>query len=278
MSCNCGFGGGGGGGGSGNLSGTLTAPFFPRAAGANTLVDSQLREETGGSPGLFYSVDGNESWNFISSTGGGVAFKWQTSRGTLDVPLALVDNDRIFNLDGYAYDGAGFRLAGYAKLVSDGAPVSGVGAPGRWEYYTYDEDGNETLGWTLDKDGVFAVKEQIVIEKTSRRGLHALVIAAGSVAVDAALSDVFTLTVTEACTIAAPTNPEDGRAFMLRLKFDGMGAWAVSFVSDYHFPNDTAPTLDTTGDSFTYLGVFRNEDGDGWDVVGSPVGPFLYGA
>jgi len=118
------------------------------------------------------------------------------------------------------------------------------------------------------------VNGQIVIGSTTKVTPVALAIVAGDVDIDAADSDLFTLAVTDDCDIQPPSNPESGRKFLLRLKFDGLGAWVINFNASYRFAGGTPPTFDTSADSFTYLGFMYNEDAAAWDCIGSPIGPF----
>lgn len=273
MGC-CGFGGtmGGGGGGGGNISGTLTEGFIPVAAGPNTIEDGPLRVEPGpADPGIYWEEDTPESFYFVRGAGIGAELVWRTSRGTVAAPTALVDADPIALLEGAGYDGSSFLLSGTIRLVADGAPVDGVRAPGRWEFLTWDEDGDQNIGMIIDKDGIVEIKEQIVIEKTSRRLPTALSIVANETDIDAALSDFFTLAMTDDTEVQVPTNAQTGRSFMLRVKMDGASALTFDAAG---FRFTAAPTLDDTADSFTYLGFIYNEDDAIWDCVGPAIGPF----
>lgn len=80
----------------------------------------------------------------------------------------------------------------------------------------------------------------------------ALTQSSGTVAVNAALGNVFTLTLTASTwTISNPTNPVDGQVIRLRLAQDGTGSRTVSWGTAYDWGTtagsaNSAPTLTTT--------------------------------
>lgn len=105
---------------------------------------------------------------------------------------------------------------------------------------------------------------QLVIDKTSKKSRTVLVSVAGAVAIDASDSDFYSLTLTENSTLQAPSNAQEGRAFLLRVK--NTGGFTLGFHAIYRFSGGVPPVV--PDGAFSYLGFAYNEDDDFWDEIG----------
>lgn len=89
-----------------------------------------------------------------------------------------------------------------------------------------------------------------------------------TIAVDAALGNIFTVTLGGNRTLSNPTNPNRGQKIIIRVKQDGTGSRTLSFDTKYRFSTDLpSPTLSTTGGKTDYLGFIYNKDDDKWDYI-----------
>ena len=99
---------------------------------------------------------------------------------------------------------------------------------------------------------------------------------AGSVAVNAALGNVFALTLTASgWTIANPTNPADGQVIRIRLIQDGTGSRTISWGSAYDWGStsgsgNSAPTLTTTASKVDVLGFEYDAALTKWVYLSAP--------
>jgi len=272
MTC-CGGGFSGGAGGSGNLSGNLNSPQMPVASGPHTLVDTQMKFIIDPTTPIA-NMEGNRNAS-LGLIGAGVEvgfppeFSVRGARGgSIAAPAAVQDGDLLGDFRSYGYL-AGYSGGGYLRFGVDGVPAAGV--PTRGLLISTDSAGAQKLVAEFNARGEFYTYGPLVVGTRSKLTPASLGIAAGLVALDANLSDFYRLTVTGNCTISNPTNFAAGRKFLLRLKMGG--AFTVSFDTAFKFSGG-APTIDTTLNSFTYLGFFANEDGNTWDCIGPAIGPF----
>lgn len=95
----------------------------------------------------------------------------------------------------------------------------------------------------------------------------ALAISSGTVAVNAALSNRFTLTATENFTLSNPSNGLAGQQITVRIKQDATGSRTITLGSNYRLGVDIdSVVLSTTANATDYLGLMCR-DGTIWDVV-----------
>lgn len=285
--CGCaggGFGGGGGGGGTGNLSGNLAAPKIPVATGLHALANTggadpdagvEYTEPIGAGRPLM-NVKGLDPEARVTAAGvedGAqrcALITGNSSRGTIAAPTVVANGDALLSLRGAGYGAGGFASGGGLFVTVDGA--LGDGVPTKTSLYSCNANGIEAAGLDIDAGQNTNIKQQIVVEKTSRRIPTTLADVAGVVAINALLADIFRLTVTEDLTINAPTNPQEGRSFLLRIYMSGAIS-ALTWNAVYKFPNDVEPAF-SNFDAWYYLGFIWNEDNDTWDCAGPIVGPF----
>lgn len=92
----------------------------------------------------------------------------------------------------------------------------------------------------------------------------ALTESAGVVAVDAALSNCFSLTMAGNWTLANPTGGVDGQVIRIVIKQDGTGSRVVSWGSKYAFPGATEPVLSTAASAIDYASFEYDQAADLW--------------
>ncbi len=238
-----------GGGGSG-LTGTLTAGTVPIASAAHTLVDSLL-------------TYASNTFKFLLSFAGG-PITWQVENSN----AAANSDARIFAKTGSAGSNA------YNQWTSNGhTGRMGVSEANGWIGIA-DNGGSIDAPDLQIKDTGIKANRPLTIGTTSLVTPAALTSVSNAVALDADLADLFTLTLTENTTVAAPTNPRTGRRFMLRIRQDGTGGRTCAFNAAFRFVSGVAPTIAANTAEVTYLGFIWNETDSKWDAVGGPTQPF----
>lgn len=68
---------------------------------------------------------------------------------------------------------------------------------------------------------------------------------AATIATDASLSNIFTVTLGGNRTLGNPTNLVAGKTYVWHITQDGTGSRLLSYASNFKFPGGTAPTLST---------------------------------
>lgn len=79
-----------------------------------------------------------------------------------------------------------------------------------------------------------------------------------SVATDALLGNVFTLTLGVNATLANPTNLAAGLHFTYRIKQDATGSRTLAYGTAFKFPGGTVPTLSTAANALDVLSCFSD--------------------
>jgi len=93
---------------------------------------------------------------------------------------------------------------------------------------------------------------------------------AGTVAVNAALANVFELQITASgWTIANPSNPTDGQKVIWRLIQGGTGNYTISWGTAFNWGTGAAPTLSTAVGKTDYVVGIYNGTTSKWDMVAS---------
>ena len=91
---------------------------------------------------------------------------------------------------------------------------------------------------------------------------------AATIAVDAAVGDVFTVTLAGNRTMGAPTNPVDGRTALFRIRQDATGsrtlAWNAAFAFATNLP---VPVLSTAANKVDYVGFIYNGVTAKWECL-----------
>jgi hypothetical protein len=91
---------------------------------------------------------------------------------------------------------------------------------------------------------------------------------AASILVNAALGNLFTVTLGGNRALANPTNPAPGQRLTFRVTQDGTGSRTLSYGTAYNFGSGIpAPTLTTTAGEWDYLGFLYNEASSVWDFL-----------
>lgn len=90
---------------------------------------------------------------------------------------------------------------------------------------------------------------------------------AATIAVDASLSNVFTVTLGGNRTLGQPTNPQDGQAITIFITQDGTGSRTLAYHADWLFPGGVDPTLSTTAAAVDVLSAIYNGATTKWYAV-----------
>jgi hypothetical protein len=124
-----------------------------------------------------------------------------------------------------------------------------------WEFFTAKN------GWSMYSDaeaapyrmvgGVWASVPGVALDVANRftKNQHVAPVVlpwAATVTPDASASNVFSLTLAGATTLANPTNLQAGMVLNFDLDQDATGAWAILFDTMYKFPDGAAPVFVTT--------------------------------
>jgi hypothetical protein len=89
-----------------------------------------------------------------------------------------------------------------------------------------------------------------------------------AIAVNAALGNVFTVTLGGNRTLSNPVNPVPGQRLTFRVTQDGTGSRTLSYGTAYNFGSGIpSPTLTTTAGEWDYLGFIYNEVTTNWDFI-----------
>lgn len=110
----------------------------------------------------------------------------------------------------------------------------------------------------LDTNNVFT-KNQAVAPVALTSGTN--------VAVDASLSNTFTLTAEHTFTLDNPTNLVDGMILNFRFKQDATGSRVVTWGSKYKFPGGTAGVLSTGASEVDFMSCYYDATSDTLDCV-----------
>lgn len=85
-----------------------------------------------------------------------------------------------------------------------------------------------------------------------------------TVAVDASLSNAFTLTLGGNRTLGAPTNPTDGQSLTIKITQDATGSRTLAYAAGWLFPGGVAPTLSTAAAAVDVLSAVYFADTAKW--------------
>ena len=95
----------------------------------------------------------------------------------------------------------------------------------------------------------------------------------GSIAVNAALGNVFTVTLTASTgTLANPTNPQDGQVIHVRVTQDGTGSRTLAYGTAYDFGTAGQPTLSTAASKVDIIGFEYVASLSKWCYLGGGLG------
>lgn len=94
-----------------------------------------------------------------------------------------------------------------------------------------------------------------------------------NIATDAALGDVFTVTLAGNRTMDNPTNPVSGKIIRYRITQDGTGSRTITWGSAFRGSTDQAlPTLTTTASKTDYIAFMYNAADSKWDCLAANKG------
>lgn len=108
-----------------------------------------------------------------------------------------------------------------------------------------EQSGNSRKGAT----GLFAILDMAGLF-TKAQGVAPVALSdAASIATDASLSNIFTVTLGGNRALANPTNLVAGKTYIWVITQDGTGSRTLAFGSSFLFPGGSAPTLTTAAGS-----------------------------
>lgn len=90
---------------------------------------------------------------------------------------------------------------------------------------------------------------------------------AATIAIDASLSNVYTVTLGGNRTLGQPTNPKDGQSITIFITQDGTGSRTLAYHADWLFPGGVDPTLTTTAAAVDVLSGIYNGATTKWYAV-----------
>lgn len=94
-----------------------------------------------------------------------------------------------------------------------------------------------------------------------------------TIAVDAAAGDVLTVTLGGNRTIAAPTNPVNGKLLLFRIRQDATGTRTLTWNAVFQFTTELpAPTLSTAANTVDYVGFVYDAVRAKWDCIAYAIG------
>ncbi len=93
-----------------------------------------------------------------------------------------------------------------------------------------------------------------------------------SIAVNAALGNVFTVTLGGNRTLANPSNPVAGQTIHVHVTQDGTGSRTLAYGTAYDFGTAGSPTLTTTAGKMDILGFTYDANLSKWCFIGSGLG------
>lgn len=96
---------------------------------------------------------------------------------------------------------------------------------------------------------------------------------AASIATDASLGNIFTVTIAGNRTLANPTNPISGQKCIWRIKQDGTGNRTITLDTAFRLGYDvTSVILSTAANKTDYIAAIYNSSDSKWDVVAVATG------
>lgn len=171
--------------------------------------------------------------------------KWSTKNALADsAALKVVDADEFhteFGLIETAVNTKSNKASNLSDLASLSTAVTNLGLVIGTNVQAYDADN---------------VVKDVANEYTKTQNFNATTLTDGAtIAWDASLNQVCSVTITDNRTMAAPTNLVDGGFYHLTVIQDGTGSRTLTWNAVFKWPSDTAPTLTTTAseqDEFTF--------------------------
>lgn len=234
---------------------TITNPLALWVDAGNTRLDGFLSVGSGAAPEAALDIDGvgisAAAWttNGIKIRARSATYTDTTSSGT--VPAVAIS--------GFA---AGTLAASSATTYTNAASIYIASGPSAGSNVTI------TNGWALYvAAGNVHLLDQLWVGKRFLEAEVALTDAA-TIATDASLGNVFTVTLGGNRTMGAPTNaPTKPQKIVYRIKQDATGSRTITWNAAFRFSGGTAPTLTTTASKTDYVGFIYNVADSVWDNV-----------
>ena len=264
-----------------DASGNFRVSNLNDASGLSVLdIPNRILKDTSGNIALRYATPDNSSLDQTTLIG---ALARSVANNTSQFSIkntsatALASTDFIVGAD-TATDTNNFADLGInSSVFSDPTwTISGAG-----DAYLYNNDKGLAVGTAtasqpliLFTGGTLAANERMRITDTgitNSIGFTNKVVAltdAATITTNAALGNIFTVTLGGNRTLGAPTNPTDGQKITYRIRQDATGSRTLSFNAVFNFGADLAGlTLSTSANAFDYIGCQYNGVTSKWDVL-----------
>lgn len=235
-------------------------------AGAKTFSDSVSISNTGslalGTPSanpafldIHQAVDSSSGGLRVVNVGGGYSARlWVDSSGNARLGGGLNETNNII------INGSGAGAIGIGNI----SPAVKLDVTGEIRASTAGTNTNSvvTVG------GTQSLTNKTVVQPIVQGSATVALTDAATITSNAALGNVFTVTLGGSRTIANPTNPTDGQKIIFRLKQDGVGSHTVTWDTNFRFSTDIPlPTLTTTAAKTDYIGFIYNATDAKWDCL-----------
>ena len=172
-------------------------------------------------------------------------------------------------------------LTGDVSATGPGASAATVNAVGGKTSAAIATSVNDTIAATnvntvstivkRDVNGDIAIRDLTARNITQSGAYYSSVVAltdAATIATDASLGNIFTVTLGGNRTLGAPTNPVDGQKITYRIRQDATGSRTLAFNAVFNFPASLAGlSLSTSINAFDYIGAQYNSVTSKWDVL-----------
>jgi hypothetical protein len=120
---------------------------------------------------------------------------------------------------------------------------------------------NDVLQWRRESDGAVATVAALDVTQTYTKAQRVASVAltdASTVATDASLGNVFTVTLEGNRTLGAPTNVISGGTYLWVITQDGTGSRTLDYNAAFKFPGGTDPVLSTAAAAVDVLSCVAN--------------------
>ena len=165
------------------------------------------------------------------------------ANGTRGAETATLNGNTVATIAAYGHSGTGFRQGGQAIFAATENYTEGSAYGTRFVLQTV-ADGSTSLAtrYATDGNGDHNFTGNVKVDGQAYSATHTLT-AAASVAPDFDNSNVQTVTLDQATTLANPTNLKDGATYIVIVKQPAGANHTLAFGTAYKFEGGTAPTI-----------------------------------
>lgn len=254
----------------------------------NGSLDTTSNIDFGGS--IKFSLAANDSWDWNDSTDtlsltvdGTKVLDFVEAATSLTIKTLVSNADMIFdvnkggtNTTGMTIDGATANVQIHVlladknanEIIDIGATASAVNHIKVTNAATANNPKIEAAGDDTNISLVLDAKGSGIV--LANRGAAPKVVAltdGATVATDASLGNVFTLTTTQNFTLSNPTNPTNGQAAIWIITQDATGSRTLTLGTAFRKSSGIVTTLSTGANAVDYMGAVYNGAASKWDIV-----------